>query len=424
MLQVIERYGVMPDRAPSLAPIQGALQEMGLYEYLRPDRTVVIAGTNGKGTTTATLTHLLRSAGQRVGMYTSPHLVSITERIQTEGRDITQNEMLDLFEKVRAPMERWKLSHFEVLTLMMAEFFYRSGPPLDWFVIEVGMGGSFDATNAIHHQFCVITTLGMDHEKFLGPGLINVARNKFGIIHPAGPNSLKGCDVVYSPLPPEALEPKRESEVRTQARWHAAPPVQSQRIPADAPGEEPQFFIDSPWGKAQLSLAGKRAALNTATALKTFEVIGFDPTNYLASLKSVHWEGRMSCRSIDDKKVYFSGDHNPQGIESLVELLADYRWNRLFLVVGIGIEKDAEGILGLLRALPKSEIHLTETPFRGKSKSDYGNILSEAKSFHPDPMEALRFCLNQATPGDMTIVTGSLYLVGHILSQLTTVDLV
>ncbi|MBX9769189.1 MAG: hypothetical protein K2X47_18075, partial [Bdellovibrionales bacterium] len=337
MLQVIERYGVMPDRAPSLTPIQGALKDMGLYEFMRPERTVVIAGTNGKGTTTATLTHLLRSAGQRVGMYTSPHLVSITERIQSNGRNITPEEMLLLYEKVQPTMERWRLSHFEVLTLMMAEFFYRSGPALDWYIIEVGMGGSFDATNAIHHQFCVITTLGMDHEKFLGPGLSNIARNKFGIIHPPGSNSPKGCDVIFSPLPLEAMEPKREVSERTQARWYPAPPVQSERFPAKAQGQEPEFFINSPWGRAQLSLAGPRAAVNTATALKTFEVLGYDPSEYLSALKTVHWEGRMNLKKIRDRAVYFSGDHNPQGMQSLVDLLSDYRWKKLYLVLGVGI---------------------------------------------------------------------------------------
>ena len=418
MLHLIERYGTMPDRQPSLAPIQGALKDMGLYEFMRPDRTVVIAGTNGKGTTSATLAHLLKSAGQKVGLYTSPHLKSITERIQSDGREITPPDMLALFEKVQPAMERWKLSHFEVLTLMMVEFFYRSGPKLDWYVIEVGMGGTFDATNAIYHRYCVITTLGMDHVKFLGPGLENVARNKFGIIHAPGPQSPQGCDVVFSPLPPEANLPRKEVAQRSNARWHEPPAFSFTSEPAITFGAEPGFFITTPWGKARLNLAGPRAAINTNTALKTFEVLGFDPTKYLNSLSQVRWDGRMNRKVLNGRSVYFSGDHNSQGIQSLIELLKDYRWERILFLTGIGVEKDAEEMLALLQSVPGSEIHLTQTPFRGRSESEYGTALKKVASFHPTPLVALNFCLNRATTKDMIVVTGSLYLVGHLLAEI------
>lgn len=400
----IEARGIMPDTAPSLEPMKKALARILKPEQIFPDRVIVVAGTNGKGSVCATLEALLLHAGQRVGLYTSPHLRETTERIRIQGVDLTQDEFVLAYEAVVQATQGIRLSHFEVLTLMAAWSFF-SKNPVEWAIFEVGLGGTWDATNAIPHTYSIITTLGYDHQNLLGSTIEEIASNKFGIVTQAG-------QVIHSPLPPETLALAKKIQNQTDSKWRECAPFDWTVEPSS---DGPIFFLQTAWGKNRLNIPGKRAALNSATALTAFEALGFSPSEHLTALSQVRWPGRMEkiSYSASPCPIYLSGDHNPQGVQSLLELLEFYPRRHLHILVGVGKDKDAEGILKPLFELPHTSITLTETPFRGRSVSTYGEWLKQAQGAYSDAGEAFQHVLKQAQSGDMILITGSLYLVGY-----------
>lgn len=404
----IESFGVMPERPPSLEPMKRALAATRLDRLIDPKRVIVVAGTNGKGSVSAMLSELLESAGLRTGLYTSPHLIETTERIRVGGKDLTPEAFAQAYDAIRKTVLELKLTHFEVLTLMAAWVFFsgQAGAPVDIAIFEVGLGGIWDATNAVAHSHCIITALGLDHQNLLGNSLSEIARNKLGIV-------TAHATVVHAPWPPEALAPAREAETRTQATFIEAAPSAWETLAA---ADGPRFFALTKWGRAELKLPGARGAVNAAVALKAFETLGFDPSLQLHALAQVRWPGRMEKVQIAGANcpVYLSGDHNPQGVASLIELLPFYPRQHLHLLVGVGKDKDLDGILGPLSELPHASIHLTETPFRGRTIQDYGPWLARAASANADPLQALAHLFKTTSPHDLIIVTGSLYLVGAI----------
>ncbi|MEW6057810.1 MAG: cyanophycin synthetase [Bdellovibrionota bacterium] len=412
VVQALEARGVMPKTRPALEPTKQGLKALGLGSSfsIDPSRAVVVAGTNGKGSVCASLEALLLSTGSRVGLYTSPHLIEHTERIRLSGKDISRDLFCQAYDHVSEKTRHLQLTHFETLTLMAAWAFAAGAitPPSDWMIFEVGLGGTWDATNAIPHAFNVISRLGFDHQNLLGETLAEIAANKFGVV---GQDST----VVHSPFTDGSVASlAREAAEKTNSTWICSKSfdlsVKSQDF------EEPRYLLRSEWGEAPLKLPGWRGAENTALALTAFEALGFDPGRALHALEKVQWPGRMEkVESANLKRrLYLSGDHNPQGIESLVQLLKDYPRNHLHLIVGVGREKDLDGILRPLQKLPDASLYLTETPFRGRRIQEYGEWLKSCQGAWPDPQQALQEVLRSADPRDMIVVTGSLYLVGQI----------
>jgi dihydrofolate synthase/folylpolyglutamate synthase len=388
IVQELESLGIMPTRMPSLAPMKDALQKTGLIRAFSPRRQVIIAGTNGKGTTAATLSALLHAQGIRVGLYTSPHLVTTRERIRIAEQDVSEEAFVQAYLELKPWIQG--LSHFETLTLIAAHLFQKSDT--EWNVWEVGLGGLHDATNAIPHHYCGIAELGLDHQNILGNTLQEIAEQKFGIISP-------GNSVVSHPLVPE-LEPLREEVIRkTSCNWHLARDL-------------------SYWPGAELALPGSRARRNTALALELLEQMGFSARLALPHLSQVRWPGRFSRIQSGHFPcpVYLSGDHNPQGAQSLVELLQSMQWERLHLLVGIGKDKDAAEILSILSTLPRRSLTLTEIPFKPLSLADYPPThLHESVDSQSDPLAALSAITQRASARDLIVITGSLYLVGIFL---------
>ncbi len=408
VVKEIESRGVMPESAPSLEPMKRALDRILPRSAFPPERTIVVAGTNGKGSVCATLEALLLSAGQTTGLYTSPHLEETTERIRISGKDISRDDFCEVYTEVLSKTKEIRLSHFEVLTLMAAWIFFsgKITPVVQWAIFEVGLGGLWDATNAIPHQNCIITTLGYDHQNLLGNTLTEITSNKFGII---GPHA----HVVHSPLPEEVLPLAEKIKAQTQSRWLEAGAFD---LEVSTVNREPQFELKSEWGKAKLALPGNRAAQNTMTALRAFQKLGFRPENHLSALEKVRWPGRMEKIHAPSLPcpVYLSGDHNPDGIRSLIEILKYFQFRHLYIIVGVGKDKDRDGILGPLFDLERASVFLTETPFKGCLIQNYGPWLEKAANAHADPMKALHDVRNRANSDDLIVVTGSLYLVGAI----------
>lgn len=405
VIEELESRVIMPERAPSLLPTLEGIKLLG-YSY-DPKKVILVAGTNGKGSTSATLEALLINSGKSVGLYTSPHLVDTTERIRIQGKNVSFERFCLAYDKLKKSLPKKVHSHFEMLTLMAVEIFLSEKVPLDYMIFEVGLGGTWDATNAIEHKTSVITTLGFDHQDILGESLWEIAKNKLGIIR----DSDSEHKVIHAPWPEEIIKLVKNREVKSKAsfieREHFSYHVVRN-------GLEPEFYVETKWGKGRLGLPGVRGAQNSVLALTVFNELGFDPSQHIDFLANVSWTGRMDSLIFDSKRIFLSGDHNPQGIDSLAEILQHYDYKNIFILAGIGKSKDFNNMLERLFAIPRAKVVLTETPFRGLALKDYGPWQERSWYAHSQPMRGLEKILDQVKSDDMILVSGSLYLVGAI----------
>jgi dihydrofolate synthase/folylpolyglutamate synthase len=381
-----------------------------------PEKVIVVAGTNGKGSTCATLQTLLCAAGKNVGFFSSPHLEKINERINFNGVDISDEDFCSVFHAVHPKIMHFDLSYFEYLTIMAAYYFFETHKSsVDFAIFEVGLGGSLDATNATTHGISVITRLGIDHEKELGHSILQIARNKFGIIG----HRNRVFHVDFAKLfAAKTLEDMlnlmgeyRKSKDVTFAKSYDYSTVVHYH------DNYPIFFIKTKFGEFQMNLPGERAAENTALAITVFDhLMNYAGTDkYLPAIAKVRWPGRMERRLYRGREIYLSGDHNPQGIRSMLDILSCYRFNDVHFVVGICYDKSFELMLSLLMATPGAKLYLTETTERALLINDYGeDARRSAQMATAHYADALDAAVAQASSDDVIVVTGSLYLVGAV----------
>ncbi|HET7873259.1 MAG TPA: folylpolyglutamate synthase/dihydrofolate synthase family protein, partial [Terriglobales bacterium] len=325
-------------------------------------QSVLIAGTNGKGSTAATLASIVQAAGIRTGLYTSPHLVQMNERVQIDGEPISDAEFALLYDRVRSAAEDlvegnhlpWHPSFFEMLTAMMFEYFSSAGVELA--VLEVGMGGRLDATNIVEPCLSVITDIDFDHQKFLGDTLPEIAREKAGIIRPSG-------TVVLLPQHPQVNETLGREIMERNARPVSAvknmPPVTPlaedaaeasllarNRFPVVIGGQE--ILIDSP-------LAGRHQLRNLALAITAAEELkgcGFrvEPRHIEAGIRKTQWPGRFQVvREPGLPETVLDVAHNPAGAWALRSALSTYYEGRkLVMVFGAMRDKAIAEIASIL----------------------------------------------------------------------------
>lgn len=411
----LELLSIMPKEMPGIEKIKRALVDTTWFSLIDAKKIIVVAGTNGKGSTCAILESLLVKAGKTVGFYSSPHLIDTTERIRVNRKQISKNEFVKLYQRNLARIEKFELTHFEALTLMAADYFFSGNrtKPLDYVIFEVGLGGTFDATNAIPHATSVVTALSLDHVNILGHDLLSIAKNKFGIIQ-------SGNLVVHHPLPTELSNLQIETQKNTNSVWYQACVVSLEKMRSKDLGCAATYVLHTKWGSGRLNLLGQRAAENAATALTVFEKLGFDPKLSLTALAEVDWQGRMQQVRWPRMKAatYVSGDHNPHGADSLLQLLGDFSWENIYVIVGIGKDKDAAQILQRLVSLRNCILCLTETPFKGLALAEYSEKFLELSNFSSAYVaDCLDAVAAKATANDIVLVTGSLYLVGHVLKK-------
>ncbi|MFH1009160.1 MAG: folylpolyglutamate synthase/dihydrofolate synthase family protein [Candidatus Latescibacterota bacterium] len=310
-----------------------------------------IAGTKGKGSTAAMITSILRAQGLRVGLYTSPHLVSFRERIRVDGQMIPTESFAILLNRLRPHItpptadQRCSHSFFDVLTVMAFMHFARE--KVDVAVLEVGMGGRIDATNVIHPKVSVITPISFDHTRHLGTNLAAIAYEKAGIIKP-------GCPIVTAPQPPEAME-----VIRRVAREQNAPLIEvgtEVRYGKEA-GEEDRgnvrFQVTGTRGvyrDLRIPLLGDHQRTNAATAIAALEVFGKEDRAISAQtiregLSRTQVLGRISVIG-ERPTIVLDVAHNPASFRELRETLkSSFSFQHLLFVFALHKDKDAEGIV-------------------------------------------------------------------------------
>ena len=330
---------------PGLSRTRTLLAALG--DPQRQLRFVHIAGTNGKGSTAAMMASCLHKAGYRVGLYTSPFINRFNERIQVDGQQIGDQELVELVEKVRPAAEAMTdvPTEFEIITALGMLYFAQK--QCDVVVLEVGLGGTLDSTNVIEHPECaVITALGMDHVKELGPTLADIAAAKAGIIK-------EGCPVVSYGGVPEADAVIR----RVAAEKHAQlTEVDFGRLQVDGGDLDQVTFDFDGLDRVRLPLIGSYQPRNAAlaiTALRVMREKGWNiPESAIrAGLETVQWAGRFELLRHQPAFV-LDGSHNSHGMTATVQSLRDrFPGQKFVFLVSIMADKDVDKMLELLAPL-------------------------------------------------------------------------
>ena len=330
---------------PGLSRTRTLLAALGNPQ--RQLRFVHIAGTNGKGSTAAMMASCLRKAGYRVGLYTSPFINRFNERIQVDGQQIGDQELVELVEKVRPAAEAMTdvPTEFEIITALGMLYFAQR--QCDVVVLEVGLGGTLDSTNVIDRPECaVITALGMDHVKELGPTLADIAAAKAGIIK-------EGCPVVSYGGVPEADAVIR----RVAAEKHAQlTEVDFGRLQVDGGDLDQVTFDFDGLDRVRLPLIGSYQPRNAAlaiTALRVMREKGWNiPESAIrAGLETVQWAGRFELLRHHPAFV-LDGSHNSHGMTATVQSLRDrFPGQKFVFLVSIMADKDVDKMLELLAPL-------------------------------------------------------------------------
>ena len=380
---------------PGLDRTRALLASLGRPE--RNLRSVLVAGTNGKGSTTAALSAILAAAGVKAGLYTSPHLVRVTERIRIGEEDVPEallDRTLALVAAVAGPGDR-SPTYFEALTVAALELFRRAR--VEVAVLEVGIGGRLDATNVVEPEISVVTNVGADHLEVLGPSLADVAREKAGVFRRGQP-ALVGA----SGSPPEAREALRAEAARTGARLVEVPPSDRWEEIFPLPGAHQRE-------NAALAVAAARAL-----APLTEEAI-------LRGLRAVRWRGRLQrVARAGRRPLLLDGAHNPDGARALAAHLDEQGLSgRVDLLFGAMGDKNVEGIAGPLLARARRVVFAAVDSPRAAPAESLRQRLGRADAGAAASVAEALAWLDADGPGaPPVLVAGSLYLVGEALRLL------
>jgi dihydrofolate synthase / folylpolyglutamate synthase len=402
---------------------------------------VLIAGTNGKGSTAATLAAILQTSGLKTALYTSPHLVRINERIRINGSPITDDAFAGIHDLVDRTAERlvgeaelpWHPSFFEMLTAIAFEYF--ASEKVEIAVLEVGMGGRLDATNVVEPRVSVITDISLDHQKFLGNTLTEIAREKVGIIRPDGivvtlPQSPEANDVIGNTILSQNAKAVSAVQyvppVSPNSAQYLVPSTQEKagyvaRYPMQVMGK--QISIETP-------LVGRHQLRNVALAIAAAEELsqqGFATITAFTierGIRETHWPGRFQVLAAtpEHPEVVFDVAHNPAGAWALRSTLsATYEDRPLIFVFGAMRDKSIGEMAEILFPLAERVIAThVENPRAAASAEirDAAQRVSVEIDEAPDvPSALVKACAAAGTRG-LVVVTGSIYIVGEAMRML------
>jgi dihydrofolate synthase / folylpolyglutamate synthase len=384
-------------------------------------KTIHVAGTNGKGSTSHALASVFQAAGYKTGLYTSPHLKSFTERIRIDGKEITEEDVVEFVANNRAFLDQLQPSFFE-MTVGMA-FWYFAKESVDIAVIEVGMGGRLDSTNVIHPELCVITTIGYDHTQFLGNTLPLIAGEKAGIIKEGVPvvisQTQKETQAVFS----QQAAAKQAAIVFADQLWEVTKLPESEDPSIQ---ESANFKVRSSDGEFNLKfgLNGDYQRFNLPGILETVKQLrnqgwNLSDTALQVGLESISEQtglkGRWQLLQLNPIILADTG-HNEAGIGEVVNQLKKYSYSKLWMVIGMVNDKDISKVLDLLpkeatyifcqASIPRA-MDAHELARKGNEKGLIGQVI-------PTVTEALEFARKNASPDDLIFVGGSTFIVAEI----------
>jgi dihydrofolate synthase/folylpolyglutamate synthase len=390
----------------------------------RPDdafRSIIVAGTNGKGSVTAMVERGLRAAGFHTGRYTSPHLVHLEERFAIDGKLISGGDLERIAGRVREAAERLvhPPSFFEATTALALEAFRDA--EIDVAVLEVGLGGRLDATNVVDSVAEVITSIDFDHEAYLGNTIEEIAREKAGVIK-------RASIAVLADNPPAVRDVVRRACDRTSARFVFAP----SQTTVDVVMEDgaARLSLTTPRGAyedVKLGLRGRHQVGNAVAAVRLLEEVSahgllpVPPDAIRTALEDVEWPGRLELLSWRGHDVLIDGAHNPAGARALAAYLSETYGHALPIVVGAMRDKKVEALVEAL-APAASHFVCTAPATARATTSDELKALAQkvAPAIPADAFDSPMAALERAKSfGNPVVVAGSLYLAGEIRSEIS-----
>ena len=392
-------------------------------------KTVHIAGTKGKGSTAAMLASILKQSGYRTGLYTSPHLLSIRERIQVDGRQISEDEFARLAGRIKPEVEAvntggdlGELTTYEILTALAFMYFQDRG--VAYQVLETGLGGRLDATNVVQPEVCVITSISYDHMDVLGDTLAEIAREKAGIIK-------SGSIVVTAPQIPEAMnvleDVCRQQEVKlvrvgSDVSWRRksiSPEKQSFQLM----GLKGNYNIEVP-------LLGEYQLENAATAITAAETLAgrgavITAEAITSGIAGVNWPGRLQVLR-RKPWVIVDGAHNGDSVQRLVAALRQYfTFEKAVVIFGASSDKNIAAMVAELKTFPDRVIVTSSHHPRAVAVEQLveefsrENIIPEVSE---DVASAVEKALSLAGPADLVCAAGSLFLVAEVMEYMRKRD--
>jgi len=403
-----------------LENVRTLLDAIGNPESKYP--TILVAGTNGKGSVCAFLTRILTLHGFKTGLFTSPHLIRVEERFRIGNELISRESFTQLLSLLRQKIEelinRKKLlapiTYFEILTCLAFLFFYRQNVRIA--VLEVGMGGRFDATNVVKPILSVITTISAEHQKFLGESLSQIAFEKAGIIK-------TGVPVICGVRHKEAYEAIKKRADELKALFIGV--FDEKGCFKKKKKEEFNYtFLYKFKSESHIytpSILGEHQGRNAAVAIAASQVISqrwnqLKKETIIQGIESTRWEGRMEILSKNPLFIV-DGAHNEEGAQALRNYIEEFISTPIVLIFACMRDKKIESIADIIFPLAKKIICTRFSYFRAASPED---ILNRAQKFSsriilaPDVTNAIELAFKNAPSNEVVISAGSLYLVGEI----------
>ena len=389
-LYSLQRFGIKL----GLENIERLLEELSKSDVLQavPWKVVHVAGTNGKGSVCAMIDSICRAQGYRTGLFTSPHLVTFRERIRVNGEMISENAVADGLTTIRNLVANWDPhpTFFEVVTALALKHF--SDTRVEIVILETGLGGRLDATNAIQSEVSVITPIDFDHEEWLGKTISEIATEKAGIIKP-------GVPIVSACQRAEA-----EEVIRARAAKCGAP----------------LRLVTKPYDKAAIALAGSHQKENAALSVAALRAakIDVDDSAIVRGLAFIDWPARFQRW---DERTIVDGAHNPAAVRTLAETWRENFGNqRATLVLAVLSDKDLHAICEPLVPISDSVLLPKIRSERAADPEELAKVLANITpslpySITPSVDEALAFARAKPNP---ILITGSLHFAGEVLALL------
>ena len=421
------RYVGQPRRKFSLEQVRTLLHALG--DPQTRFRSVLIAGTNGKGSTAATLASILTVSGLKTGLYTSPHLERVNERIRIDGVEISDEDFARLYFRVQEAAQQLVLegslpqppSYFEMLTALGFGYFAEKG--IDIAVLEVGMGGRLDATNVVEPLLSIITDIALDHMEWLGPTIAAIAQEKAGILRPAGM-------MVTLPQHPEANQVLGETAAKLGVRVVSAAPFMPA---AERDGSTGEYSVEALGDRIQVASPLKGAhqrrnvALAMAAAVELRERHGFPvtATSIAEGIRRTQWPGRLEEITRGGVDWILDVAHNPAGVWALRAGLRELLGNRKAEVLVFSCLRD-KPITEMAQILFPLFERVIVTPIHSARGAKMEDLLDAATATGGYAVatesvdEALR--LAAEARGSVAVVSGSVYLVGEARTLLLAAE--
>lgn len=383
-------------------------------------KTIHVAGTNGKGSSSHMLAAILAQAGYKTGLYTSPHLVDFRERIRVDGELINEQFVIDYVNQQQELIEEVKPSFFEATVALAFDYF--ASQHVDIAIIEVGLGGRLDSTNIIHPEVCLITNIGMDHMNLLGDTLEEITAEKAGIIKPNTPVVISETNSVTAPIF------NRKAADESAPIIFADQHICATRISKDSLHQNIQIHTASIQTEYALDLTGSYQLKNIVGVLAVVNelrkqdfVIAENAISYaLANVQSLTGlQGRWQTISTDPLIICDTG-HNEDGIKEVIKNLNDVDYNKLHIVIGAMQDKDLDHMLPYL---PNDGIYYFSNPNMPRAMKASDLALKASKynlvgDVCGDVSEALSAAKLAYQPGDLIFVGGSNFVVAEVLQNL------